>query len=265
MEARVRELVAKMFAKKPAGTSISPDVCVTVLKAKYAAEFGGVDWDKTVKPLVAVVLAELEPPKPAARPAKAAAKESSSEEEDSDDDDSDSDGSSESGEEGGDFNSEEGEGDEDEEGSDDESDVSSTGDDEEDDGAAAGTKKHRTESGDAESSVADQSDAHTRAMIAFAKTVKLSVRPIADGEDLAAYRAVLDAAFTKHGLSHTNLSKEAVKAYKLRQEIAFLQSEIDPALDRRARRGRANFAEPGAPVAPPPPRFTKDNGLYDDE
>ena len=84
-DAQIVTMVETMFAKKPKGTIITPDVCVIVLKNKLAATHPNIDWEGK-RPFVTSTIKRLE----AAELAKAKAAEqqkATEEEEDEEDDD----------------------------------------------------------------------------------------------------------------------------------------------------------------------------------
>jgi hypothetical protein len=275
MEGKIRELVAKMYTKKPANSTLGAGVCVTVLQKKYASEFPpDVDWAETVRPIVIAALAELDAaakPKPVAPVATAvpppAAKNVDASSDDDDDEEDDSDDSSSGVAEGSydseeDPDAEEADGDEEGEEEPDDEDASDTGSDEEEGEAAA--KRHRVEA------TTDERDKRTLEMIAFAKKAGLNARPAQPDESLATYREYLDGIFKQNALDPAtcDLGKEGLRGFKMRQELKHLQSEIDVNLDRRARRGRAQFYVPGESEGPAPvakPKFTPDTGLFDDD
>ena len=72
-DAQIVTIVETMFAKKPKGTIVTPDVCVIVLKNKLAATYPNIDWEgkhpfvtSTIKRLEAAELAKAaEQQKPA--------------------------------------------------------------------------------------------------------------------------------------------------------------------------------------------------------
>jgi len=246
---------------------LTPDVCVAVLQKKYSGEFPATtDWNGAVRTLVAGVLGQLAnggsaapAPKPAAPQPPAAA---SDDDDDSSDEDasSDEDSDESDGEAGASYNSEEDEDAESGEETDEEDDEEDSESDDEEEAAEAeaALKKSRAEA-------ADSSDQHTLEMFKFARKAGFSPRAIGEQEAVAAYRSgYLDEYFTKHGLDAADLSKAALKRAKMKAELAVLQQEADVALDRRARKGRAQFGA-DAPPKPAAPAFTSDTGLFDDE
>jgi cobalamin biosynthesis protein CobT len=270
MDDRVRALVTKMHSKIPAGQVLTADVCVAVLQKKFGSEFPpATDWNGSVKATVAALLGELSKPSAAAttavtkaaQPAKA--KPSDSDDSDSSDESSGDDSDDDA---GASYNSEE---DEDASSGDEESDEEfesdesseEEGDEEEAAAAEAALKKNRTEGG------ADSGDSHTLDMVKFARKAGFAVRTIGEAEPVASYRTkYLDGFFADNKLDPSDLSKAALKKAKVKAELAALQQEVDMTLDRKSRKGRAQFFT-GEGDAPPAPtsKFTADSGLFDDE
>lgn len=258
--AEITGLVEKMHARKPPNTRITADVCITVFKQKYAAAFAGrvTDWAEH-RELIAGVLARLDAaaaPKPAAAPAPKKKAESSDDESDDDSDDDDDDGDSE---EDSDYDSEAGEDEEDSDESEEESDEES-----ESAVSSQASKRHRAEAA-APAATADVpvDDKHTLEMARFAKKCGLRPPSLEPNEAMAAYRTRLNAFFAANSMDPNDLSKDQKKRLAMRQELAVLQQEVDITLDKRSRKGRAQFNVPGEDNATSD-RFQV-KGLYDDE
>jgi hypothetical protein len=292
VESEVVAHVEKMFSKKPPQLRLTAAVCINVMSKKYAAQFAGrvADW-QALAPAVTAAIARLEKaaaPKPAAPKAKAKAISS--------DDDSDDDSDYESGDDDDSDDSDASDGSDDDDDDDDDDDSDDDDSDDSDDGteassAAPKAKKARTESvaaskqskkskksekkaskkgaasrvGDAEFAT----DKYALEMAKFVNKLKLAPRRPEDGESMAAYRdAYLVPLFAAAKLDPRALSKDAANRYKMRQEVALLEEEVDMSLTRESRAGRASFgvvtpAEAAQAKAANNAMFSVD--LFDDE
>ncbi len=296
VEAEAITLVEKMWSRKPANVRITPEVCLTVLRKKFADQFPTFTAFGDLLGPIAATLQRLEPPPPP----KAATSDDDSEDDDSDYSDGDDDSSSDDD----DADDDDSSSDDDEEADDDDENStstsgsdSSTGSDDDSSSASSAAseqpntkktsrdnadnaddeppqKSRRTEStGDdavasshaaADGAALPTTPALVAAMSTFLKKLNVAHRKINDGESSSDYRsAVLDPLFAKHSLNAADMSKTAASKFKARQELAILTAEADITLDRSSRRGRATFPAVGA-AATIAPRFAKPS-FMDDE
>ena len=274
-----KALVRKMHEKKPPGSRLTVDVCVSVLQKKFADKIAPLAAD-ALRAAVASELAKLDapPPRPAAGGGSGGgggggggaaddddddddesddesfASEDDEESDDDDDDESSSDGSLGDSESGEDAASD----DEDASGS--EAAASSAA------ASAPAKKKHRSEgaasshksgggggaggAGSPEKAAKREatdeeynSDKHVLAMVKFLEKggAKVARRP-RDGESLQAYRdAELVPLFEANKLNARDVGKKAFSKWQWRKEAEELAKEADVNLDRRQRKGRACF------------------------